>query len=488
MIMTVITHLSRNQPLHRKGFKRGTPSILKIAGYAIISYGVLSWILFRKLDMGMKDIDTVISHQQLDLEHEKEQKKNQISLNGEKSPVVIAYAVSFVKCGDHQNSPAGLIDASLVLRHSIYKISSRYPSSGSKYDFKMYAIVHTQAQACAEVLGKVGYEVIVKDPPLQKNEIRGEELRKNIHKERCCGHDEFIKLYAYTLPEKIIVHLDLDVALFKPMDHLYDAILYDKDSKHGQAARKLIQLERPEEKLPDTIGAFLTRDWSQVKPGKWPPGYQAGFLVARRDPSVLTELVEIIKEGDYQQGWGHAYGWGHKGYGGYIGAMAMQGLVAYYYDHVRTKDAVELNQCLFNHMGVDVKHRNKCRNGRDTCEDCTVTPIDQIYSMHFTTCRKPWLCQATGDPRGNKNGVRGAAINTQFVKVKHCLEMSKEWHILRSNLENTLYNITNDETIHDGVSGDYEKSYFLGHCADDGKYIKFSGTSESIERLKELYP
>eukprot|EP00978_Attheya_sp_CCMP212_P041473 scaffold238181_cov35-Attheya_sp.AAC.1 len=74
------------------------------------------------------------------------------------------------------------------------------------------------------------------------------------------------------------------------MDHLFDAILFDKDSIEGQSARKALELERPNEKLPDKIGAFITRDWPQVAPGKCPPAYQAGFLVARRDPSIMTEM------------------------------------------------------------------------------------------------------------------------------------------------------------------------------------------------------
>ena len=141
-----------------------------------------------------------------------------------KSPVV-AYAVSFIKCGDHQNNSAGLIDSSLILRHSIHTISSRNPTSGSKYDYKMYAIVHRQAMSCTDTLDKLGFEVKVVDPPLNRSEIKGEFLRNRIQRESCCGEAEFVKLEAYRLPEDIIVHVDLDFAFYKPMDHLFDAIL-----------------------------------------------------------------------------------------------------------------------------------------------------------------------------------------------------------------------------------------------------------------------
>ena len=66
-----------------------------------------------------------------------------------------------------------------------------------------------------------------------------------------------------------------------------------------------------------------------------------------------------------------------------VGAMAMQGLVAYYYDFVNKDNAVELNQCRHNHMGMDVLYRHEpnytpqkvkkeylggCRNTLKYCE------------------------------------------------------------------------------------------------------------------------
>ncbi|KAL7538178.1 hypothetical protein ACHAWF_008114, partial [Thalassiosira exigua] len=122
-------------------------------------------------------------------------------------PTTVAYAVSFIKCDDFQTHAAGLVDASLILRHSIHKISSRDPSSGSKYDYKMYAIVHRDAEGCAGALRDAGFEVVVVDPPAKREDIRGEFLRKNIHREWCCGSEEFVKLYAYALPAEIVVHV-----------------------------------------------------------------------------------------------------------------------------------------------------------------------------------------------------------------------------------------------------------------------------------------
>lgn len=112
--------------------------------------------------------------------------------NGGSSPAVdlsntIAYAISLVKCGDHQTNAAGLIDAALVLRHSIHLVSSRNTEK-SKYDYHMWAIVHRQAVECSHLLEKVGFKLMIVDAPVQPSEIKGDFLRKKIHKEWCCGH------------------------------------------------------------------------------------------------------------------------------------------------------------------------------------------------------------------------------------------------------------------------------------------------------------
>jgi hypothetical protein len=71
-------------------------------------------------------------------------------------PMMVGYAISLIKCGDHQSTPEGLIDAALVMRHSIHMTSVRNPKSGSKYDYKMYAIVHRNAEPCSHILQQAG--------------------------------------------------------------------------------------------------------------------------------------------------------------------------------------------------------------------------------------------------------------------------------------------------------------------------------------------
>eukprot|EP00531_Pseudo-nitzschia_arenysensis_P011270 CAMPEP_0116134264 /NCGR_PEP_ID=MMETSP0329-20121206/10552_1 /TAXON_ID=697910 /ORGANISM="Pseudo-nitzschia arenysensis, Strain B593" /LENGTH=214 /DNA_ID=CAMNT_0003628961 /DNA_START=263 /DNA_END=903 /DNA_ORIENTATION=- len=101
-------------------------------------------IQVETVDQEQKQIDseneTVAVVQPEDTEHTEhtEHTKDTPKTNN----TTVAYAVSLIKCNNNKNSPtAGLIDGSLVLRHSIHNISVRNPDSGSKYDYKMYAIV-----------------------------------------------------------------------------------------------------------------------------------------------------------------------------------------------------------------------------------------------------------------------------------------------------------------------------------------------------------
>ena len=146
-------------------------------------------------------------------------------------PVVIAHAISLIKCGK-KSSVTGFIDAAAVLRHSIHKNSIHYNSNSnnnatpnqsnkrppSRYSYQMYAIVHTSCEEHAKSLERLGYKILVKDHPVKKEDIQGEWLRNHIEAENCCGSAEFIKLYAYHLTDHpIVVHWDMDVAILQPL-------------------------------------------------------------------------------------------------------------------------------------------------------------------------------------------------------------------------------------------------------------------------------
>ena len=137
--------------------------------------------------------------------------------NNNKPVAVIAHAISLIKCSKG-SSVTGFLDAAAILRHSIHKNSIHYKPPilignnnnstttstapkhqqrrrRSKYSYKMYGIVHTSCADHAQVLERLGYEIMVRDHPIKKDDIKGEWLRNHIEAENCCGSAEFIKLY-----------------------------------------------------------------------------------------------------------------------------------------------------------------------------------------------------------------------------------------------------------------------------------------------------
>ena len=424
----------------------------------------------------------------------------------EAEPITVAYAASFIHCEmddfSTYNSAAGLIDGSLVLRHSIHKISSRNPDSGSKYDYKMYALVHrTQAIKCVDMIEKLGFEVVIVDPPFEVENIVHEHVRENIPRSFCCGHHEFIKLHAFNLTEEIFVHVDLDFAFHKPMDHLFDALLYDKDSKEGKAAREKIQRELhfPDEaKIPDDIAAYWTRDWGQVAPERnWKSGFQGGFLVGKRDPTIITDVSNVVLTTNYTAGYSGVTGWADKGYADYIvGAMAIQGVMAYFYDEIRPSTTVELNECLYNHLGMDTTYQEggpwfnarwgvtgKCRDSQDTCDQCKFTPIEDIYNIHYSPCGKPWHCITQGEVH-----QQGFTIDVGMCDLDHCFELQHLWHSIRSDLEDELLKRKGHEMVKELSAGDFRRDIFAGHCRNETDYISLLEASDEIgDLVSEFY-
>lgn len=95
----------------------------------------------------------------------------------------IAYAWTLAKCSDFQSSTEGMIDAALILKHSIHKVSFRVGKSN--YDYRMYVLVHQDAAACTQALEDAGYTVKILPQPVEKKDIRGVYLRKTVDREVC---------------------------------------------------------------------------------------------------------------------------------------------------------------------------------------------------------------------------------------------------------------------------------------------------------------
>jgi len=353
-------------------------------------------------------------------------------LHRKEAKATIAYAVSLTACGPF------LTEGAAVLQHSIHLAS--YPFGGSNYAYKMYLFAHPSAKDCIEPFVKMGYNVLIKDTPINASEIKTDFFREHVVKTGCCGEKEFLKLYAYTLTEHpIVVHLDLDSLILQPLDDLFDAMLL----KDGERGPKLpVMHGKP---IPEKIEGYFTRDYNMVKPGKKnPPGIQGGFIVIRPNLEHFEEYKQVILEGDFRQ----FKGWAGK-YGGYFGAQQIQGLCSYFYDGLHPGTAVELDRCIYNSM-VDSPYGEKngktlCIDGTSTCDDCRQTDFSLIKSAHFTLCAKPWVC-----PFGK--------IKTS----KLCQAFHHKWFSVRKDLEK-------EWGLHGKNTGTFHVDTFHGYCNGGGE-------------------
>jgi hypothetical protein len=399
--------------------------------------------------------------------------------------VAIAHVVSLIKCGQVA-SVTGFLDAAAVLRHSIHQQSIH--KGRSKYSYHMYAIVHKDCENHAHVLEKLGYTALIRESPVLLETIKEGWYKNHVEGEKCCGSKEFIKLYAYELERHpVAVHWDLDVAVLQPMDDLFDSMLLDKIS--GAAARSRLELQFSSLPLPDRIDAFFTRDVTSSQPWESVQGVQGGFLVARPDKRVLQEYIQIIQEANYTTGRGDGTGWGSLGYGGFQGAMAYQGIVAYYYDHFHN-GAVELNTCRWNQVVADVRWRGPARNEEyhlkcrqkqsQTCEDCRITPIEKVKTVHYTACKKPWECRLP-HPRKTRNTADQYRVDN-LTNMTTCGKLFEKWFALRHDFETQLEKTAG--VVPPNRVGSYEPNSFLGYCKGRGQYVPMNPPPDDFDVSK----
>jgi hypothetical protein len=350
------------------------------------------------------------------------------------------------------------VDGAAVLKHSIH-LSSVH--AAGRYDYKMYAIVHPEAMSCGAALADIGYTLLERLTPVAVKDIRGDFLRGRIEKNGCCGENELIKLEAYTLVQHpIVVHLDLDTLLMKPLDSIFDLML-------GKGSADNVDIMWKDQPLPTRIDAFVTRDYNMVPPSRKYKPVQGGFVVLRPSIDVYREFVEIVKEGNFVEG----EGWGGV-MGLFYGSMTFQGILPYYYDLLHPGHVVELNRCIYNNMCDNPRDKRtlndivdgKCRDGRDVCEDCRSQPVEDIVTTHYTLCQKPWLC----NPH-----------DTDALQHRLCRKLHHEWFKIRSSLE---------ESWGRGAygPGDHDKEQFYGFCKErlEKGYVPIdlpNGISQSIK-------
>jgi hypothetical protein len=348
----------------------------------------------------------------------------------------IAYAISITFC--HPNSTS-VLDGAAVLGHSIHLASARV-NNNSRYDYALYAFVHVDAESCAHILTQLGYTVLLKEgPPFRVEDIQDEELQRQIELKGCCGSKEFLKLYAYSLVEHpIVVHFDTDVAVLQPLDELFDTMLGNEYRKQLPSEPVVGNNTLDKARSADF---YFTRDYLQASQFTNNPrqyGVQGGFFAVLPNATMLKELSQRLLMEKFTT----KRGWSNKGYHGYWGATQIQGFLSYVYGEYYPDRAVELNRCIYNSMINDDPYHSKtghCRTQEASCQDCRETPVDQIRTIHLTTCRKPWECPFLRPPQ-----------------PLLCREAHKAWFEIRRSLEESW----NQETPKHG----WHKEWTLGYC------------------------
>jgi hypothetical protein len=459
-----------------------------------------------------------------------------------------------------------LLDALVILRHSIHQnsrhrlvspndsqhmslinvLSNQYQHNHtSRYSYHMHVFIH-QDGGCAQyehLLERLGYHTHVVSTPVNVSELKvvNSWYYHHVESENCCGSAEFIKLYAYNLTQyPVVVHWDLDVLQLQSMDHLYDAIRFPSSTIRGQQARRNIHIQRPTIQhhgmwqsvssthqedtvpLPWKVEAFFTRDVTSSRPWEKIQPVQGGFLMIQPSIHKFRELLQVIQTANFTEGnrRGPGTGWGGAGYGGFQGAMAYQGLLAYYYGEIRPSTAVELDTCRYNQVVADVVWRGPqrpefighCRQYLPTrdkrplsisspitvsdhntieagaCHDCRTFPVEDTISVHYTACKKPWECQIP-TPRIPGLGREQHTLRLrELTNATTCRRLFQLYFAYRMDIEQRIHTATQKTKIWDKGSiadGSYYSDTFLGYCRGTGRYIPLAIPEKFW--LKEVY-
>jgi len=119
------------------------------------------------------------------------------------------------------------------------------------------------------------------------------------------------------------------------------------------------------------------------------------------------------------------------------------------------------------------------------CDDCRITPIDDVRTIHYTACKKPWSCPTA---RTNNNDKKQRhRINTDLTNITMCMNLHMEWFKIRKEFDELHYFVSKDKDIVTRNTGTYNPEYFLGYCEEEGKYIPIKFPESGFD-IAKLYP
>jgi len=69
------------------------------------------------------------------------------------------------------------------------------------------------------------------------------------------------------------------------------------------------------------------------------------------------------------------------------------------------------------------------------------------------------------------------------------MQLIKQWHDLRLDLENKMFKLTSDKNVYRGILGQYQREVFRGHCSGEGgnNYTRMQGLPETFQQIQSLY-
>ena len=123
----------------------------------------------------------------------------------------VAYAITVTKDGP-------FVDGAVVLGYAAKKFHDASKGFQSPYEADLVAFVVPGVVTARPILESHGWRILERGLPVELSDIKNKDYAEKMRNSGCCGADEFLKLWAYTLEEyHRVVHLDMDSIIFKSM-------------------------------------------------------------------------------------------------------------------------------------------------------------------------------------------------------------------------------------------------------------------------------
>jgi hypothetical protein len=228
--------------------------------------------------------------------------------------ITVAFVLTITSCRKHFSTETYHgADGAAVLGYTIHQNSIRGPKGG-RYDYQLYVFHHPDAAECAAPLSELGYIVEARDTPIAVDDIQNAKYREHLPTSGCCGEKELIKFEAFTLVQyPIVVLMDVDTLLLKPLDRLFDFMLDTTKLPHPD---DLMYVQQPalvginsNVTIPKYLEFIFTVDYSSVEADRNIKPAHGGFAILRPNQSIYDDLKAIVIEGDYDLNGG---GWGGR--------------------------------------------------------------------------------------------------------------------------------------------------------------------------------